>query len=40
MTGKLRDLTMNRDGTQNITITVSADMRELFDELQENDVDV
>ena len=40
MTGKLRDLTMNRDGTQNLTITVSADVRDLFDNLADKDVDI
>ena len=40
MKGRLRDLTMNRDGTQNITITVNADFRDSFDELQEKEVDI
>ena len=40
MIGKLKDLTMNRDGTQNITITVQADFREEFDELADKDVKV
>ena len=40
MTGKLRDLTMNRDGTQNITVTVQADFRERFDELADKMLDV
>ena len=40
MRGKLRDLTMNRDGTQNITVTVQADFRELFDKLKDKDLDV
>ena len=40
MIGKLRDLTLNRDGTQNVTITVAADFREEFDKLSEKDVDV
>lgn len=38
MIGKLKDLTMNRDGTQNITITVRADFREEFDELADKDI--
>ena len=40
MLGKLKDLTLNRDGSQNITITIQADCRELFDELNEKEVDV
>lgn len=40
MIGKLKDLTINRDGTQNITITVNADFREEFDELYEKDIKV
>lgn len=40
MKGKLRDLTMNRDGTQNITVTVSADFRERFDQLAGKDLDI
>lgn len=31
--GKLKDLTMNIDGTQNITVTVTSDIREMFDKL-------
>lgn len=38
MIGKLRDLTINRDGTQNVTITVNADFREEFDELSNGEV--
>lgn len=34
MTGKLRDLTVNRDGTQNVTITVEADFASTFDALK------
>ena len=33
MLGKLRDLTVNRDGTQNITVTVSDDFTRAFDTL-------
>lgn len=33
MIGKLRDMTLNRDGTQNITLTVQGDFRETFDSL-------
>ena len=40
MIGKLKDLTMNRDGTQNIILTVQADFREEFDELAGKDVEV
>lgn len=40
MNGKLRDLTMNRDGTQNITVTVQADFREPFDKLKDKDLDI
>ena len=38
MIGKLKDLTINRDGTQNITVTVAADFREEYDELAEKDI--
>ena len=34
MTGSLRDLTMNRDGTQNVTVTVNSDFRDTFDKLK------
>lgn len=40
MTGKLKDLTLNRDGTQNVTITVNADFREEFDRLAEKEVTI
>lgn len=40
MRGRLRDLTMNRDGSQNITITVNADFRESFDSLKDADLDI
>ena len=40
MRGKLKDLTMNRDRTQNITVTVSADFREKFDHLKDKDLDI
>ena len=40
MIGNLKDLTINRDGTQNITITVKADFREAFDELAAKEVEV
>ena len=35
MIGRLKDLTVNRDGTQNVTVTVSADFSETFDELKD-----
>ena len=40
MTGKLKDLTMNRDGSQNLTVTIQNDMRELFDELSDSEIDI
>lgn len=40
MQGKLKDLTINRDGTQNVTIAVTSDFREAFDELSKYDVSV
>lgn len=33
MTGQLKDLTVNLDGSQNITVTVRSDFRETYDEL-------
>lgn len=40
MIGTLRDLTMNRDGTQNVTVTVRTDFRETFDRLNGKDLDI
>ena len=40
MIGQLRDLTLNRDGTQNITVTVRADFREEFDRLKDQELNV
>lgn len=40
MIGKLKDLTTNRDGTQNITVTIQSDFREAFDELSAGEVKV
>lgn len=40
MTGKLRDLTVNRDGTQNVTVTVDADFTRTFDALKDFPVNV
>ena len=34
MTGTLHDLTINRDGTQNVTVTVSEDFSKAFDKLK------
>ena len=33
MIGKLKDLTMNRDGSQNLTLTIQEDFREMYDKL-------
>jgi hypothetical protein len=38
MIGKLKDLTFNGDGTQNITVTVGANFREKFDELKDKEI--
>ena len=38
MLGKLKDLTVNLDGTQNITVVVQSDFRETFDELFGKDI--
>lgn len=40
MRGRLKDLTMNRDRTQNITLTVDFDFRDQFDRLREKDLDI
>lgn len=40
MRGKLKDLTMNRDGSQNVTVTVTADFRSAFDQLKDKDLDI
>jgi hypothetical protein len=40
MQAKLRELTLNRDGSQNVTLTVSSDFRPLFDELAGKELDV
>ena len=40
MIGKLKDLTTNRDGTQNITLVVHADFREEYDQLYGKDLDI
>lgn len=40
MTGKLRELTINRDGTQNVTVTVDSDFSNTFDALKDAPVTV
>ena len=40
MTGKLRDLTINRDGSQNIVITVPDDFTKVFEKLKDSPVTV
>ena len=40
MIARLRDLTINRDGTQNVTFTVASDFRPVFDGLAGVEVDV
>lgn len=40
MTGNLRDLTLNRDGTQNVTVTVTSDFRATFDKLKGQPVSI
>lgn len=40
MIGKLKNLTTNNDGTQNITVTVQADFRDEFDALSHGDVKI
>ena len=40
MTGKLSGLTMNRDGSQNITVTVEADFSSDYDALKDKDVTI
>ena len=40
MTGRLRDLTVNRDGTQNVTVTVASDFTKTFDALKDKEVSV
>ena len=38
--GTLKDLTMNRDGSMNVTITVKNDIREMFDQLYGKIIDI
>ena len=40
MKGRLRDLTFGAHGEQHITVTVSADFREQFDQLRDCEIDV
>lgn len=40
MQGRLTGFSLNRDGTQNVTVTVAADFSEMYDELQAAPVDV
>ena len=38
--GKLKDLTVNRDGTQNVTVTVNTDFAAAFDALKDKQITV
>ena len=38
MNGRLKDLTFNGDGTQNITVTVGDNVRELYEQLKDMEV--
>lgn len=40
MLGTLKELTLNRDGSQNVTLTVQGDFRAVFDSLDGKEVDV
>ena len=40
MTGKLTGFSLNRDGTQNITVTVGVDFSKEFDALKDNPVNI
>lgn len=40
MTGRLRDLTVNRDGSQNVTVTVTSDFTKVYDALKDQTVSV
>lgn len=40
MTGRLKDLTVNRDGTQNVTVTVTSDFTKAFDSLKDKEVSI
>ena len=40
MLGKLKDLTINVDQSQNVTVTINEDFRETFDKLKDGDVNI
>jgi hypothetical protein len=40
MVGRLSGITINRDGTQNITVTVNTDFSNEYDELKDKDINV
>ena len=40
MTGKLSGLTLNRDGTQNITVTVGEDFAAVYDDLKDKEINI
>lgn len=40
MRGRLKDMTFNGDGTQNITVTVRSDFRETYDQLKDSEISV
>ena len=40
MIGKLKDLTMNLNGTQNVTIEIQSDFRTTYEELKNDDIEV
>ena len=40
MIGKLKDLTFNGDGTQNITVTVGVNFRETYDALKDKEISI
>lgn len=40
MNGRLKDLTVNRDGTQNITVTVACDFTKAFDDLKGKELSI
>ena len=40
MIGRLKDLTVNRDGSQNVTVTVASDFSTMFDSLKDQQITV
>lgn len=40
MIGRLKDMTVNRDGTQNITVTVDTDFSNSFDALKDGEISI